>query len=386
VNEATGAAVAVRPVNEVVRPVNEVVRPVNEVVRPVNEAAAADVPTEGDWSAALGVIRQCQEAGGTVLVSGHLNPDADALGCALAVGHGLRRLGVGVQVTCGASAGAPFDPPTGLADLPGADAVVDPRDVTSCPDLIITTDTGSADRLGVLADLVADALADGRPVLVIDHHRSNTRYGSHHLLDVTAPATAVVVDELLRRLQVGLDQQIAACLYAAVSSDTGSFRYASTTAATHEFAARLLRTGIPHDTIARKLYDTRPFGALGLFADVLAAAVLEPAAAAGSGLVWSTVTAAGLGTRGLGPEAAESVIDLIRTSDEAEVAMVLKELPTGEWSVSLRSKGQVDVGAICTALGGGGHRFAAGFTAAGPVSTVVGVVRDRLAGVVLREP
>ena len=189
----------------------------------------------------------------------------------LALAHALRRRGARVLP----SFSAPFELASSLAELPGAELLVPPETVPAAPALLVTLDTGSADRLGSLAPLV-DSAAE---VLVVDHHASNTRYGTLHLVDPAAAATAVLVEELVRRLGVELDADTAACLYAGLVTDTGSFRFASTTPETHELAARLLRTGIRHDLITRRLLDTHPAGWLGM----VGAALVPGPAGAGRG-------------------------------------------------------------------------------------------------------
>jgi phosphoesterase RecJ-like protein len=200
---------------------------------------------------------------------------------------------------------------------------------------------------------------------VLDHHASNAGFGTINLVDPAAAATAVLADELVDRLGIPLTEQIALGLYAGLVTDTGSFKFSATTPAVHELAARLLATGIDPGVVSRELYDRAPFSYLGLLAAALGRARLEPEAARGLGLIWTTVTRGDRAKAGLGLDAAESVIDEIRRTDEAEVAVVLKEDDAGTWQVSMRSKSLVDVGAICTALGGGGHARAAGFSFAG---------------------
>jgi phosphoesterase RecJ-like protein len=115
-----------------------------------------------------------------------------------------------------------------------------------------------------------------------------------------------------------------------------------------------------------------------LHGDVLARAVLERTAAGGLGLVWSYATLADLERHGQERHVLESLIDAVRVAEEADVACVLKQVDATEWTVSMRSKGAVDVGAVAVALGGGGHRLAAGFTAYGSVDEVLAVLRERL--------
>jgi len=113
---------------------------------------------------------------------------------------------------------------------------------------------------------------------------------------------------------------------------------------------------------------------------VLGRAVLEPAAAGGNGLVWTTVSGADRAAGGLPYDVTEPVIDVLRRTDEADVSVVFKETDDGVWLVSARSKGRTDVGRACTLAGGGGHAFAAGFTAAGGVQDALAVLRAGLAG------
>ncbi len=322
-------------------------------------------PADADWQAAVSAL----QTSGDLLLACHLNPDGDALGSALALGIALRRLGRSVSV----SFSEPFQVPGTLAHLPGQDLLVAPSDAPEAPSVLVCFDTGSADRLGDLAGRVGTA----GQVIVIDHHASNTGYGDVRLIDPSAAATAVLVVQLLDRLDAEIDHDIAACLYTALSTDTGSFRYAATTPEVHLLAARLLSSGIRHDLIARQLYDSHPYAWVPLVGEVLSRAVLEPAAARGLGLVWTYSTVSDLATRGLGMDQIEGVIDVVRTAHEAEVAAVCKELPDS-WAVSLRSKGRIDVGQVCVELGGGGHRFAAGFTALGSLEVVVKQLRAAL--------
>jgi phosphoesterase RecJ-like protein len=292
----------------------------------------------------------------TVALACHVGPDGDALGSMLGLGAALRSLGKDVVASWG---GEPFEVPESYSFLPAVDLLVAPGDYPAAPPLFVTFDTGSADRLGTLADRIDTA----RTCVVVDHHASNTRYGGLNLVDADAAATAVLVAELVERLGVPLTQEVAAPLYTGLVTDTGSFKYSATTPAVHELAARLLATGIRHDLISRAIYDTASFSYLRLLGNACAAAQLEAAAVGGLGLVWTVVEAAAMEEAGLGLADCEGVIDVLRTAVEAEVAVVLKGDPLdGGWKVSTRSKGAVDVGAVCTSLGGGGHRFAAGFS------------------------
>ncbi|MFB9186626.1 bifunctional oligoribonuclease/PAP phosphatase NrnA [Dactylosporangium sucinum] len=328
-------------------------------------------PSAAEWDAAVSALRGLP-AGARVLLACHVNPDGDALGSMLAVGLGLRQVAPELAVT--ATFPGPMEVPPPFDRLPGVELLVDAAVADPAPDAVLVFDVASIERLGGLAERLRAA-----PVgIVLDHHASNPLFGQLNLVDPTAAATSVLSEGLLRRLGVQLDPDIAECLYVALATDTGSFKFASTTPAVHELAARLIATGIPVGDISRRLFDTRPIGALRLFGHALARAVLEPEAAGGLGMVWTYVTLDELAAHGQPPAAVEALIDSVRCAAEADVACVVKPVRPGEWSVSLRSKGGVDVSAVAVALGGGGHRFAAGFSAGGTVEEILASIRIRV--------
>ena len=176
--------------------------------------------------------------------------------------------------------------------------------------------------------------------MVIDHHASNTGFGTIHLVDPAAAATAILVLDLIDYMDIELTMDIALGLYAGLVTDTGSFKFSATTPAVHLVAARLLSTGIDPGAVSQQLWDRAPFSYLGLLSVVLARATLEPAAAAGHGLVWTTVSCADRAAHGLSLDAVEPVIDVVRRTDEAYVAVVLKQSDDGRWQVSARSRGR----------------------------------------------
>jgi phosphoesterase RecJ-like protein len=324
---------------------------------------------DSDWDTAVELLRRHDE----IALACHVNPDGDALGSMLALGLALRSLGKTVVASWGSE---PFAVPSAYASLPGLDLLVPAADFPAEPGLLVTFDTGSADRLGALADRVGAA----GNVLVVDHHTTNTRFGTVNLIEPTAAATAVVVVDLVDRLGVPLTAEIAAPVYTGLVTDTGSFKYAATTPAVHVLAARLLATGIPHDVISREIWDTAPFRYVKLLGLACARAVLEESEAGGLGMVWTAIGVEDLDHFGLALSDVEGVIDVVRTSREAEVAVVLKTDPEdGLLKVSTRSKGALDVGAVCSALGGGGHRFAAGFTSYSSLADTMASLRAALA-------
>jgi phosphoesterase RecJ-like protein len=347
-------------------------------VAPEAVAAAAPVrpdgtpsgPTDAEWAAAVAVIRELGPTGRVLLVC-HLNPDGDALGSMLGTALGLQTMGVrDMQCTFPGA----FEVPAPYTELPGLELLVPETDACPDPDLLICFDAAAESRLGGLIDRVERSRAS----VVLDHHASNTRFGGTNLVDPLAAATSMVAEGLLDRLDIPIDRRIAECLYVALATDTGSFKFDMTTPRVHEMAARMIATGISPGDISRRTFDNRPFGAIKLFGEVLGRAQLDMAAADGHGMVWTYATLDDLERHGQRPYVLDALIDPVRCVAEADVSIVVKQVAAGEWAVSLRSKGAVDVSRVAVALGGGGHRLAAGFTGYGEPADVVRTVREQL--------
>jgi phosphoesterase RecJ-like protein len=323
---------------------------------------------EAVWDRALRRIGDARQA---TLVC-HVSPDGDALGSMLALAAALRSRGTEVRCTWGDE---PFRVPSAYTWLPGIDTVVPPGDIDRDPALLVVLDTGSIDRLGVLAPLAATA----GEIVVIDHHANNAGpVAGLALVDPAAAATAVIAAELIRRLGVPLDVSTATCLYTGLVTDTGGFAHSVTTPAVHALAGRLLEAGVRPDEVHRRIWGTHPFRYVELLAAVLGRAQLDPAAVGGRGLVWTTVTLDDLRAAGLQLEDVESVMDTLRQTAEADVAVVLKQDQDGSYRVSTRSRGVTDVGAACAALDGGGHRLAAGYTSRADPATTIATLRRLL--------
>jgi phosphoesterase RecJ-like protein len=332
---------------------------------------SVSLPPGTDLTAsAAAVLAAAAEERATVVLSGHVQPDADALGSTLALAEALRRRGARVLATFP----EPFVLPASLAWLPGADGLVPSSAVPGSPDVFVTLDAASPGRLGELAVLLERAATS----VVVDHHASNPGFGTVRVVDPAAPATVALVADLLDGLGVALDERLATCLYAGLAADTGSFRFGNTRPDTHDLAARLLATGIDHAAISQRLFDTAPFGWLGLLSVVAGRAVLERGV--GAGLVWTWSSTAEAAEHGLPGDQLEALVDVLRSTEEADVACVLKGQDDGSWSVSLRSRGATDVARVAVALGGGGHRAAAGFTSRDDREGTIRAVRRELGG------
>jgi phosphoesterase RecJ-like protein len=280
----------------------------------------------------------------------HVHPDGDALGSLLAMHllcerHGKRPL---------SSWGGPFPAAPHYRFLPGLDRAVRPSELPSAPDVVVTFDCGSLARLGEVADVARAA----KHLVVLDHHVDNDRFGTVNVVQTDAAATAVVVRRLAAALGWHLDRDAAVNLYVGLLTDTGRFQYPNTTPDVFVLAEELSEFGLPLADVTRELFEKHRFAYVQLAGLALARAELD----ADRHLVAAWITADELDRHGVDFDETEGFVDLLRRTAEADVVAALKEAPGEGLRVSLRSLGAVDVGAIASALGGGGHTFMSGFT------------------------
>jgi phosphoesterase RecJ-like protein len=306
------------------------------------------------------------QGAGQVALACHVSPDGDALGSTLGLFHVLRAAGR----DCVASFPTPFVVAPHYRELPGLELLVPPDEFPTDPELMMTFDCGSMNRLG---DLEASAKSAGQ-LVVIDHHISNDRYGSINVIDPDAAASGSLVHRLIGALGLPLNRDAAVCLYAALVCDTGRFQYDTTTPAVFDMARELMEFDVPVSSLSRSLFEEHRFAYLQLLSDVLGRAQLVPERR----FVWTSVTQHDLREHDVTIEEVEGLIDIVRRTAEAEVSCVLKEEADRSVRVSLRSLGDVDVRRIAELEGGGGHRFAAGFTSPDSVDETVARVQRAL--------
>jgi phosphoesterase RecJ-like protein len=315
----------------------------------------------------------------SVLAIGHENPDADALGAALAVA-------MIVEARGGRATVAASDPvPALYGFLPGVGAVRTDPEPGAAYDLVVLCDCGELARVGAIRER-NEALFAATPLLTIDHHASNDGSGDLAWIDPVAAATCEMVALLAVRLAVPLvsgDGALASLLAAGIVMDTATFAHPNATPRTLRVAAALVEAGAPLSDISRRLYRTKPDAQLALFGRVLAR--LERLA---DGLVVaSAMELADLAATGALSEHSEGIIDLLAQAETAEVALLLKE-KGAETRVSVRTKpGGVDATALCGTWGGGGHARAAGASLPLPLAeakAAVLPVAERLARAVVR--
>jgi phosphoesterase RecJ-like protein len=233
-------------------------------------------------------------------------------------------------------------------------------------DLIVVGDCGELARVGRVLDLHAELF--GRvPIVVIDHHGSNTGFGVVDWVDPAAAATCEQITLLLPHLGVpmtALDGDVAADLMAGVVIDTATFQHPNTTPRTLRVGAELRAAGAPLADISRRIYRTKPTSQLRLFGLVLAR--LESCAE--GRLVWSTLAPGDLDAAGAVPAMSEGLIDLLAQAEGGEIAILFKDMGR-QTRISVRTRdGGVDAIDLTSRFGGGGHARAAGATIEEPIA------------------
>lgn len=303
----------------------------------------------------------------------HVNPDGDALGSVLAVRLALGPRGVEVAPTWGTEE---LEIPGQYDFLPGVETLVRPDDVPD-PDVALAIDCASADRL----ECVREKMTGARVLVNIDHHVSNTRFGTIDVVDAEAPSSSELVLRLFEKMGVEITPDVATCLYVGLFTDTGRFSYANATPRAHAAAAALIERGVAVDRVSQEVYESLPYGYLKLLGRVLERCRLL----ADPPLVVSYQTQADLAECGIGMDDTEEVVNVLRLARDVDATAILKELEDGNWKGSLRSKGETDVSSVAQSFGGGGHRLAAGFTSTFPLEETLKRIHEGLAEV-MRAP
>ncbi|OGW50282.1 MAG: hypothetical protein A2078_12990 [Nitrospirae bacterium GWC2_57_9] len=298
----------------------------------------------------------------TVLVSVHKSPDGDALGSQLALVLALEKKGKKVIAQN-------LDPvPEIYRFLPGSERIKVGRALSGRFDAIVVLDadpprTGLFDG-GVPADMLIN----------IDHHVTNPRQWPLTWLDADAAATGEMIHELIRQLNVPINPEIALCLYTSIFTDTGSFRYANTTARSMRIAADMIDAGADPWLVTENVYESFAYRRLKLLGNVLAG--IEKSE--DGRVAWVVVTEELFRQNGATPEDTDNFVNFVRSTKGVEVAVLFRQTADRQYKISLRSKGRIDLAGLAQSLGGGGHKNAAGSTLDG----TLGEVKKRVLGAV----
>jgi len=307
-----------------------------------------------DWASLLEILRRCHR----VVLTSHVRPDCDALGSELGMAGILRAIGKDVRIVNAQATppGLRWIDPDGLIESLAEN--VKPADLAD-RDLLIVLDTSAWAQLGAMGD-VLKSIRDR--VLVIDHHVSEDDLGDRWFKDTSAEATARIVYEVGVRLKVPFTERIATPLYAGLSTDTGGFRFPSTSGETFRIAARLVDAGAQPPAVYRELFEQDTLARLHLVGRTLAGARTSH----GGRVITSVVRQSDIRESAATPHDTEDLINMTLVVKGTEVAAILIEQPDGRIKVSFRSRSPVDCSALAGRFGGGGHKAAAGAILDGP--------------------
>ena len=303
----------------------------------------------------------------TVYIATHISPDGDAIGSALGLSWALCALGKQCTVACN----DPASP--SLSFLPGSQTIV--KRLPSSEEVIVVLDTGDAPRLGAVYSPEAYT---GRTVVNIDHHLSNTRFGTVNVIDPAAASVGEMVYSLVVALGIPINATIATCLLTAMVTDTMGFRTPSTTSQTLRIAATLVEAGAPLSAIVRQSFENRPLPVLRMWGEVLSTYSVQ------DGVAWATIPNRLMQRYGVAEDDIKGLVSVLRSTQGVLVSVLIMEGAGSVVKAEFRSDGKVNVATIAMALGGGGHRAASGCTVPGPLAAaeqrILNAVRKNLDG------
>ncbi len=313
------------------------------------------------------IVKLLSQAGG-VAIFPHVSADGDAIGSSLALAMALKKAGKDVVVYMEENIPAVY------RFLPGTELTrfYDPSDEVM--DINLALDTGDVDRLGNRGEAFFNAPC----TINIDHHVTNTKFALLNHVDEVSASTGEIVYTLLKKLKLNIDTDMATCLYTAVATDTGGFKYSNTTAETHRIASELVSTGIDIAELSQRIFDNTTYPKLKLTQKAIELLEFYE----NNRLAVVALSRADLLSMGASDEDCDGIVNIGRSVEGVEVSLLVKEKNAEEVRVNLRSKNYVDVSEVAAAFGGGGHKRAAGCTVNGTLQQVrellIEAVKDRM--------
>jgi phosphoesterase RecJ-like protein len=304
----------------------------------------------------LNAVASILKKGRSFFLGSHKDPDGDAIGSLLALGEALR--GAGKQTVLFNE--GPI--PTTLASLPGIERVVDTLDSMKNFDALVIMDCAALERIG----RISPDLGGKGPLINIDHHENNTRFGDLNIVDEDSSSAGEIIYRLIRAADLPMSERIAENIFVAIQTDTGSFRYDNTTRAAFVIASEMFDWGVDPWKISRKVMDVYTVGKLQLLASALK--TIEIYHEGKVGLM--SITREMLSDCGSDYTEVERFVDFPRYIAGVEVSALIRECEGGCYRFSLRSNDSVNVALLANHFGGGGHQRAAAFTRRGTLESV----------------
>lgn len=292
----------------------------------------------------------------SVAIGGHVKPDGDCVGSTLAVYNYIKTYFPQIEVT------VYLEPiPNIFKFLKGSDQIVSACEQDRRYDLFLTLDCGDIGRLGLAAKYFETA----RKTICIDHHISNHSFADINYIFPEASSTSELVFGVLEEEK--LTREIAECIYVGIVHDTGVFQYSCTSAKTMNIAGKLMELGIDFTKIVDDTFYKKTFQQNR----ILGQALVDSRLYLDGKCIATVVTRAQMQEFEVEPKHLEGIVQQLRVTKDVEAAMFLYETPEGDYKVSMRSNGIVDVAGILEGFGGGGHVRAAGATVSGAPEEII---------------
>lgn len=293
-----------------------------------------------------------------ILLISHRNPDGDTLGAGLALAHFLKGLDKNFAVFC-------RDPlPTFLSFLSGFDGIeIGKAPELSSFDLVIALDCSDLEQTGLVKEL---GEYPKKRIINIDHHLTNTNYGQHNLVFPDCVSTTVVLYQVFDKLKINIDKVTATCLLTGILTDTGNLSSPSTGNEALKIASRLVAKGAQVRQINHCIIKNKSLAILKLWSRVF----LRIKKAEDLDLAWTFITKGDIKECGVDELATEGISNFFNFITDSSVFLVLREVEAGMIKGSLRTtKNFIDVSKFAKIMGGGGHRWAAGFRLKGDLAS-----------------
>ncbi|MCU0651862.1 MAG: bifunctional oligoribonuclease/PAP phosphatase NrnA [Candidatus Omnitrophica bacterium] len=315
-------------------------------------------------------VAACIKRNKSFLITAHTNLEGDALGSELAFAELLRLLGKKAVIVNDDKI------PVGYEFLSGVDSVhrYKPGMKVANFDCFVLLDCSDLKRCGDVYKLNKF----NKPVLNIDHHISNTYFADISWVEPHVSSCAEQVYKLFKAMRVPLNKKSALALYVGILTDTGSFRYSTTSAFTHQAAADLLRYGIDVARVYRNIYEDKPYQDMVLLAGILSGIKRVSAGK----IAWVEIEKGVTHNKTISFDLSERVLSFLRAIKDVEVAVLFKKIQgrNNEVRINLRSQGKIDVNKIAQFFGGGGHKTASGCTVRGTLAQVKKKVLTKIKG------
>lgn len=314
---------------------------------------------KGDNMGVKEIVDAIKKYNGYIITS-HINTEGDAIGSELALFHLIKQLGKSAVIVNDNYV------PDRYRFLPGWDKIIvgDNGRLKGYENIIIV-DCPTIERSGRIAQLVYNS----KIKINIDHHISNVNFGDFNWVDLKASSCGEMIFNLYKELGISISGEVATILYVAILTDTGSFRYDSTTSKTHQIAGELIKLGVKSDKIAEKVYETKTLGDI----ELLSKALSTVKTVNNGRIVYMYVTKKMLDETGTVPDRTDDFINFARGVEGSEICIFFREHieDTKKIHVGFRSKGKADVNMLANKFGGGGHLKASGCLITGNLEEVI---------------